>query len=101
VNSLPRKLGLTSSEKIKFYQAESSFLRMEAAMNQCAELLSSQPKPIIAGLRPSAGPRNGFALMSQWESQGGGMARVSQYNSSLDGQDTTILDYRKNVAHQT
>ena len=42
---------------------------------------------VIAGLPPSAGPRNCLALMSQWESQGGGIARVSVYNSSLDGLD--------------
>jgi hypothetical protein len=42
---------------------------------------------VIAGLPPSAGPRNCLALMSQWESLGGGMARVSQYNASLDGLD--------------
>jgi len=42
---------------------------------------------VIAGLPPSAGARNCFALMSQWESLGGGMARVSVYNSSLDGLD--------------
>jgi hypothetical protein len=42
---------------------------------------------VIAGLPPSAGPRNCLALMSQWESLGGGMARVSVYNSSLDGLD--------------
>ncbi len=42
---------------------------------------------VIAGLPPSAGPRNCLALMSQWESLGGGIARVSVYNSSLDGLD--------------
>ena len=42
---------------------------------------------VIAGLPPSAGARNCPALMSQWESLGGGIARVSQYNSSLDGLD--------------
>ena len=42
---------------------------------------------VIAGLPPSAGVRNCLALMSQWESLGGGMARVSVYNSSLDGLD--------------
>ena len=42
---------------------------------------------VIAGLPPSAGARNCVALMSQWESLGGGMARVSVYNSSLDGLD--------------
>jgi hypothetical protein len=31
--------------------------------------------------------RNCLALMSQWESLGGGIARVSVYNSSLDGLD--------------
>jgi len=42
---------------------------------------------VIAGLPPSAGVRNCLALMSQWESLGGGMARVSVYDSSLDGLD--------------
>jgi hypothetical protein len=42
---------------------------------------------VIAGLPPSAGPRNCLALMSQWETLGGGMARVSRYDSSLDGLD--------------
>jgi len=42
---------------------------------------------VIAGLPPSAGPRNGLALMAQWESLGGGIARVSVYISSLDGLD--------------
>ena len=42
---------------------------------------------VIAGLPPSAGPRNCLALMSQWEALGGGMARVSRYDSSLDGLD--------------
>ena len=42
---------------------------------------------VIAGLPPSAGPRNCLALMSQWESLGGGIARVSVYISSLDGLD--------------
>ncbi len=42
---------------------------------------------VIAGLPPSAGARNCFALMSQWERLGGGMARVSEYDSSLDGLD--------------
>ena len=42
---------------------------------------------VIAGLPPSAGARNCLALMSQWERVGGGMARVSEYNSSLDGLD--------------
>jgi len=42
---------------------------------------------VIAGLPPSAGPRNCLALMSQWERLGGGIARVSMYNSSLDGLD--------------
>ena len=42
---------------------------------------------VIAGLPPSAGPRNCLALMSQWERLGGGIARVSVYNSSLDGLD--------------
>ena len=42
---------------------------------------------VIAGLPPSAGARNCLALMSQWERLGGGMARVSVYNSSLDGLD--------------
>lgn len=42
---------------------------------------------VIAGLPPSAGPRNCLALMSQWENLGGGIARVSVYNSSLDGLD--------------
>jgi len=42
---------------------------------------------VIAGLPPSAGARNCLAVMSQWESLGGGMARVSVYNSSLDGLD--------------
>jgi hypothetical protein len=42
---------------------------------------------VIAGLPSSAGARNCLALMSQWESLGGGIARVSVYNSSLDGLD--------------
>ena len=42
---------------------------------------------VIAGLPPSAGARNCLALMSQWEKLGGGIARVSEYNSSLDGLD--------------
>ena len=42
---------------------------------------------VIAGLPSSAGTRNCLALMSQWESLGGGMARVSEYDSSLDGLD--------------
>ena len=42
---------------------------------------------VIAGLPPSAGARNCLALMSQWERLGGGIARVSVYNSSLDGLD--------------
>ena len=42
---------------------------------------------VIAGLPPSAAARNCLALMSQWESLGGGIARVSVYNSSLDGLD--------------
>lgn len=42
---------------------------------------------VIAGLPPSAGARNCLALMSQWERLGGGMARVSVYDSSLDGLD--------------
>ena len=42
---------------------------------------------VIAGLPPAAGARNCLALMSQWESLGGGIARVSQYDSSLDGLD--------------
>jgi hypothetical protein len=42
---------------------------------------------VIAGLPPSAAERNCLALMSQWESLGGGIARVSVYNSSLDGLD--------------
>ena len=42
---------------------------------------------VIAGLPPFAGGRNCLALMSQWESLGGGIARVSVYNSSLDGLD--------------
>ena len=42
---------------------------------------------VIAGLPPSAGRRNCLAMMSQWESLGGGMARISQYDSSLDGLD--------------
>ena len=42
---------------------------------------------VIAGLPPSAGPRNCHAIMSQWEKLGGGIARVSVYNSSLDGLD--------------
>jgi hypothetical protein len=42
---------------------------------------------VIAGLHPYAGARNCLALMSQWESLGGGIARVSVYNSSLDGLD--------------
>jgi hypothetical protein len=42
---------------------------------------------VIAGLPPSAGPRNCLALMSQWETLGGGMARASVYNSSLNGLD--------------
>ena len=42
---------------------------------------------VIAGLPPSAGARNCLALMSQWESLGGGMERVSIYDSSLDGLD--------------
>jgi len=42
---------------------------------------------VIAGLPPSAGPRNSLAIMSQWEALGGGMARVSVYNSTLDGLD--------------
>jgi len=42
---------------------------------------------VIAGLPSSAGPRNCPALMSQWERIGGGHARVSQYDSTLDGLD--------------
>jgi hypothetical protein len=42
---------------------------------------------VIAGLPPSAGARNCLALMSQWERLGGGIARVSEYDSSLDGLD--------------
>jgi hypothetical protein len=42
---------------------------------------------VIAGLPPSAGERNCLALMSQWERLGGGIARVSVYDSSLDGLD--------------
>ena len=42
---------------------------------------------VIAGLPPSAGARNCLALMSQWERLGGGIARVSVYDSSLDGLD--------------
>jgi hypothetical protein len=42
---------------------------------------------VIAGLPPSVGARNCFAVMSQWERLGGGIARVSVYNSSLDGLD--------------
>jgi hypothetical protein len=42
---------------------------------------------VIAGLPPSAGPRTCLAMMSQWEGLGGGIARVSVYNSSLDGLD--------------
>jgi hypothetical protein len=42
---------------------------------------------VIAGLPPSAGERNCLALMSQWERLGGGIARVSVYNSSLDRLD--------------
>ena len=39
------------------------------------------------GAAPFAGARNCLALMSQWERLGGGIARVSVYNSSLDGLD--------------
>ena len=42
---------------------------------------------VIAGLPRSAGARKCLALMSQWESLGGGIARVRVYDSSLDGQD--------------
>ena len=35
---------------------------------------------VIAGLSPSAAERNCLALMSQWESLGGGIVRVSVYN---------------------
>jgi len=42
---------------------------------------------VIAGLPPSAGERNCHAICSQWESIGGGIARVSVYNGSLDGID--------------
>jgi len=43
---------------------------------------------IIAGLPPCAvTTRNCHAICSQWEKVGGGIARVTQYNSSLDGLD--------------
>ena len=42
---------------------------------------------VIAGLPPSAGSRNCFAIKSQWERLGGGMARISEYISTLDGLD--------------
>jgi hypothetical protein len=42
---------------------------------------------VIAGLPSSAGARNCLALMSQWERLSGGIARVSVYDSSLDGLD--------------
>jgi hypothetical protein len=45
---------------------------------------------VIAGLASSAGPRNCLALMSQWENLGGGMARVSEHDSSLDGLDYVL-----------
>jgi len=46
---------------------------------------------IIAGLPPQAvTERNCLAVMSQWESFGGGMARVRAYDSSLDGLDYVL-----------
>src|SRR6266567_2272918 len=41
-------------------------------------------------LPPSAGARNCLALMFQWERLGGGIARVSVHDSSLDGLDYTL-----------
>ena len=46
---------------------------------------------IIAGLPPQAvTERNCLAVMSQWESLGGGIARVRAYDSSLDGLDYVL-----------